>query len=255
MKRFLIPIVVCVFTVFSFNAKAGPLVNSGGTAATPSVYKVIVEKIEFGKSDSTYFTFYTGSTALDIASVSAGETVANLGAGTEVPAGTYTTLRLTFSKNFTVKGSVSDAGSSLACQTSSSASGTTTLSNVVMTDAEQSSSGASEQTISIPLDSGGTTVYDAMTSASITMLNSSGTALSAWTAAADAASIRVEFTLPSSLVVTADSSVQPTMSVTFQVTSKLEFLTTGAGTCVVMNLPPVFTVTVNGNSSSFSPSL
>jgi len=237
----------------------------GGAAATPTVYKVTMKKVEFKRTDGTYYEFWSGSSVMDIASVSDGEDAGSVGDGDEMAPGSYTHLRVEFDNSFTIKGEESTTN----CQTGT---GFTTnafdTGTVLMTESATGTGSAAEQTIDIPLDDGDTLVYSGMTGESMELLDTSGNILTSWTSSDNPGSVRTEMALPKTLEVTADSQESPSMGMDFQVDSKLEFAAcsvtnnycgSGAagndGKCLGSMMPPVITLTVSGSSTSYESTM
>jgi len=226
-------------------ASAGPLVDAGGVAATPSVYKVTITKIEFLKG-TTWATFFSGTCTIDIASVSAGGDAGSCGGGNTLDPGTYTQMRITINRTFGLKGSVTDAtagAGAQACRTSTGAASTTaTAGAITYSDINSGSTDggtATEQTLSIPTASDGSI---ASTINAISGMSISSSSLTM--------TINLTFTVPEG-----EATAPSGISMDFQVENKLEFLTTGAGTCTVGNMPPIITVTTNSGTSTFEPTL
>ena len=82
---------------------------SGDAAGT---YTVTITKTEVSKDGGlTYTTVFSGSTAVNIASASAGAAVAGLANGTALVPGTYTSVRTTIGATMQIKGYLNIAGS------------------------------------------------------------------------------------------------------------------------------------------------
>ncbi len=92
LKGFVLIVMIFVFTAPAF--AAGPA----------SVYKVKLSKFELWNGASWVTAFEGTSSALDIASVSAGAAVGNFLSGLTVPDGTYTKVRVTPSPTFIYSG-------------------------------------------------------------------------------------------------------------------------------------------------------
>lgn len=92
LRFFVLIVMTFVFTALAF--AAGPA----------SVYKVKLSKFELWNGTSWVTAFEGTSSALDIASVSAGAAVGNFLSGLVVPDGIYTKVRVTPSATFIYKG-------------------------------------------------------------------------------------------------------------------------------------------------------
>lgn len=101
MKQNIVKLVLVISSVLLFS----PLCFAGILVAAAK-YEVKITKFEL-KNSSTgdWVTAYTGvSSALDIASGAAGQSVGNFLSGLEVPDGTYATCKVTVSKAFKIRG-------------------------------------------------------------------------------------------------------------------------------------------------------
>ena len=259
-------LLVFPLVLFSSGVVSGPLVDSmNGVAVTPDVYKVTLEKIEFKQTSGSYTTFWSGSEAMDIASVDAGSSVASVATGLTIPDGSYTHLRIQVGNTFTIKGSTTDAttgGGTDPCRT---ATGYTTnaidTGTVYMTQSSGDGGTAVNQSVDVPVDDAGagTTVYDAMVAASMGMLSSNGSTATSWDSNDSLGSLTMEVALASTLTIDSISGTYPTMSIDFKTTDGIEFADSngnaGGGNCIVLMMPPVMTVTVNGTATAFEPSL
>lgn len=221
-------------------AVCGPLVTAGGTAATPTTYEITIRKVEFKRSDSSYYTFFEGASTFDLGSsnVASGQTVGAFAAGNSLEPGTsYSAIRLTVNSSFSMAGEVASAGGAQPCRTGGAASGTAqVLGGVTMVTANATGGVGSVQTVAAPTDSGGTTVATALAAAGMEDLGGQ---------------YRME--VPLLLSVPADDTVPPALQIDFDAANALEFLTTGVGTCVVMPLPPVISVTTPSGTTTFDP--
>jgi len=234
--------VFAALCVMIASASAGPLVTAGGVAATPTVYKVTITKIEF--FNGAWTTFFSGTCTIDIASVSAGGDAGSCGGGNTLDPGTYTQMRLTIKRTFDLKGSTTNAdpavgGLDQACRTSTGAASTTQGTFSDLNSGSTDGGAATEQTLKIPTDSNGTiaAAINAVTGMSI-----------------DSSSLTM--TLGLTLTVPEGESEAPSgLSMDFQVENKLEFLTTGADACTVANMPPIITITTSSGTSTFEPTL
>jgi len=224
-------------------AGAGPLVAANGVAATPSVYKVTITKIEF--FGGSWVTWFSGTCVMDIASVATGESPGSCGAGNPpIPAGTYTKMRITVSRTFTLKGEVADSNTGALnerCRTvTGGASANQGIYSNLNVGAAADAAAATEQALNIPTASDGS-IAAAINAISGMSINSSS----------------VIMTLDNiKFVESAGEATDPSgFSINFQVENKMEFLGTGAGACQVINLPPFITVNTNEGSFSFEPTL
>ncbi len=73
-------------------------------------YTVTVTKIELSTDGTNFITVFDGSSAINIASVTAGAQAAGLVSGAAVPPGTYTTVRTTIGANLLIKGYINIGG-------------------------------------------------------------------------------------------------------------------------------------------------
>ncbi len=73
---------------------------------TPNVYKVTMKKLEISQDGSTWVTVADTENQVDIASVNAGSAVGSWIAHTDIPVGTYITMRPTVSATFVMRGFV-----------------------------------------------------------------------------------------------------------------------------------------------------
>lgn len=101
------------------------LVLSGNLYAgseTPTQYTVTLSRVEFRKTGSSAFTTYaSGSTQVNIASVSAGQPCGQLNPTGKLTPGSYDTMRFTVSRTMVVKGqSTGVLSNGVTCRTTSS---------------------------------------------------------------------------------------------------------------------------------------
>jgi len=94
----------------------GLVVGVGGAEAASGdadgTYTVTVTKIEMSRDGGTTFTtVFSGSTAINIASVTAGAAAAGLVSGAALAPGTYTVVRNTIGSTLQIKGYLNIAGS------------------------------------------------------------------------------------------------------------------------------------------------
>lgn len=229
-------------TTLTAPAMAGPLVTAGGTAATPTVYEITVTQVEFKRANGSYYSFFSGASTFDVGSANAGANTAlgSIAAGNSLePGERYTAMRVTVDESHTVAGAVANASAGQPCQTGGAGSGGTVVLNNVNFETGNTAGGTgTRQAISVPTDAGGTTVANALAAANIERIGTS---------------LRFEVPLPLSVPV--DNSVPPALSINFDVASQLEFLTTGVGTCAVMVLPPIITITTPSATTTFQAAL
>lgn len=215
------------------NGWAGPLVANGGKAATPDKYQVTVKKVELLRADGTYFTFFSGSTQIDLGngSVAPGGTGGAIGAGVSIPPATYNGLRLTIGRDFTINGSATAVGPAAGATCSTGGAGNVALGGYTI-QAVNRNGAASDRVLSVPPE------------ADAAINGIPGLAV---TAGGD---IQVTAPIPSFTVVASDTT-PPALGVQFDVASKLEFLNNGAN-CVAIVLPPTMTVTTASGSVTYS---
>jgi len=94
----------------------GLIVGVGGAEAASGdadgTYTVTVTKIEMSKdAGATFSTVFSGSTSINIASVTAGATAAGLVSGAALAPGTYTVVRTTIGSTMQIKGYITITGS------------------------------------------------------------------------------------------------------------------------------------------------
>jgi len=203
---------------------------TGGVKAAPSAYKVTLKKIEFRRSDNSYYTFFDGSSQFDIASASAGEAVGTFAQGASLPAGTYNQMRLTVSRIFQLTGSYADAGSGQPCRTSAGNSCSGSMGGVSsLCDGTTDGGTATEQTVYVPTGGAAST---AIVAAGMEEIGDTSTG-----------DLRFPVTMPATTV-SADNTVPPSIRIDFDVADAMELLTTGVGTCELTPTPPTITVTI-----------
>jgi len=235
--------VFAILCVIVLPAGAGPLVDAGGVATTPSVYKVTITKIEF--FNGTWKTFFSGTCTIDIASVAAGGSAGGCGAGNTLAPDTYTQMRLTINRTFGLKGSVTDAGAGAQpCRTSTGAASTTLTTGGGVTFSGLNSgaidgAAATEQTLGIPTDDTNGSIATTINAIPGMAIDSSSLTMT----------LSLTFTVPEG-----EATAPIGFGMNFQVENKLEFLTT-VGACTVANMPPIITITTPSGTSTFEPSL
>jgi len=203
---------------------------TGGVKAAPNVYKVTLKKIEFRRSDNSYYTFFDGSSQFDIASASAGEAVGTFAQGASLPAGTYNQMRLTVSRIFQLTGSYTNAGSGQPCRTNTGSSCSGSRGGVSnLCDGATDGGTATEQALYVP--TGG---------AASTAIAAAGMEEIGDTATGD---LRFPVSM-STTTVSADNTVPPSIRIDFDVADAMELLTTGVGACELTPTPPTITVTI-----------
>ena len=83
----------------------GPRGVEAASSDADGTYTVTITKVEVSKdSGATYVTVFSGSQAINIASVNAGAVAASLVSGVVLDAGTYNRVRVTLGANLQVKG-------------------------------------------------------------------------------------------------------------------------------------------------------
>jgi len=199
----------------------------GGVMATPTTYVVTVTKIEFQKTDGSFVTFASGSSAFDIASVAAGQAAGTLAQGQSLEAGSYTGIRITFSRTFGMTGAVADAGGGQPARTQTGNAATQTAPPDFTSIGISTTDGAAGTLQQIPVPFG-TAVTAALTAEGIEEVGLT----------------ELRTTYAHVFTVTPDQTVPPPVRVDFDVTGGIEFLTTGVGTAIVIPTPPSVNVTV-----------
>ena len=127
-----------LFAVGSAQAASG---DADGT------YTVTITKIEISTNGTNFFTVFSGSQAVNIASASAGASVAGLVSGASVPPGTYTTVQVTLATNLLLKGYRNISGSTWYTQGGTDTNGFT---SVAGTDQASGQSNYTISTFTIP---------------------------------------------------------------------------------------------------------
>lgn len=116
----------------------GLVVGVGGAEAASGdadgTYTVTVTKIEMSRDGGTTFaTVFSGSTAINIASVTAGATAAGLVSGAALAPGTYTVVRTTIGSTLLIKGYLNISGSTWYTNGGSDSNGFTVNAGVTST--------------------------------------------------------------------------------------------------------------------------
>lgn len=221
-----------VAAIMTFSTGDTQAANFGGVDVTPSVYEVSLKKIEFLNSGGGWVTFAEGGFDFDIASESAGQAVGTFAQGSVLPPGTYSAMRVTVDREFTLRAATADAGFGQPChtETGNPANGTLnggTITNVGVGAANGTPAG--DQDVPVPV---GADVTVALTSASIVEAGGPGGDLMM--------TVNQTFTIP------ADEAITPSMQIDFDVTNAAELLTTGVGTCAAFPQPPGIDIAVGG---------
>jgi len=130
-------LVVCVFFITIF------LISSSFVFAVgpASVYKVTITKMELHNGTEWVTVFDGSSTTIDIAAGSSGAAAGNFLSEISVPDGTYTMVRTTVSRTFTIKGN--DGGAPIRY--------TLSTTNMNGCDASVDSADEAECTIMVPM--------------------------------------------------------------------------------------------------------
>ncbi len=209
--------VLLLAAIFASSAHAQS--GGDGVAATPTVYEVTLQKIEFKNQAGTFVSFAEGSYTFDIASASAGAAVGSIGAGNFLPLGTYTAARITISRSFVLSGQIADAGSGQPCRTRTGNGFTNNdsfgLVNLGVGTADAAA--ATRQTLVVPTSTRSNTLKD--------------------NGIEELGSTSLRFEVPLSFTV-AETTGMPSVGVNFNVTNAVKFQTTGAGTCIIYPQPP-----------------
>lgn len=212
------------------SAFAGPFVSAGGKAATPTKYVVTIKSIEFRKTDGSFFTFFSGSSNIDLGSgtVQPGGSGGAIGQGVSLATGTYNGMRITLARSFTMNAAATSVGPAPAANCATGSGG-----------ADVTLSGYTVQTVVI-----GTSPVDATLSippeANTAINGVSGMAIVGATN-----DLQVTSTLPN-FSVDARTTTAPNVAVKFDVANTVEFLNNGS--CRAIVLPPTVTVTPPGGS-------
>ena len=106
-------LVGCVVLVVGCWA-VGPRGVEAVSGAADGTYTVTITKVETSKDGgTTYTTIFSGSQAINIASVSAGAVAAGLASGAVLDVGTYGIVRVTLGATLQAKGYVNDSGNTV----------------------------------------------------------------------------------------------------------------------------------------------
>ncbi len=221
-----------VLFLLPIHSFAGPFVTAGGSAATPSVYEVTINKIEFKKSDGSYYTYLSTPVTIDIgaASVAPGGT-GGYASGQNPPPGIYTAMRVTIARTFGMTGSATNVGPALATTCRTGGTGTASIGVYTVSNATNASGPATKQSVSIPTSTD-LTVENAMNGAGLNLINAN----------------EVQFEVPVSLTISETDTYLP-FEIDFDVSNRMEFLNTGS--CYVIPLPPTVTVTTSSGTQIF----
>lgn len=206
-------------------AWAGPVVTAGGKAATPTKYIVTFKSIEFRRTDGTFFSFFSGSSSVDLGSglVQPGGTGGRIGEGVSFPAGSYNGLRVTVARDFTASGSALAVGPGAAATCSTGGAGNTTTGGYTIQNVNRNGATA-DRVVSIPPQ------------ADAAINGVTGMAI-----VGAASDLQMTTTLPT-FTVQGREATQPNVGVKFDVANTIEFLNDGAN-CYVIILPPTVTFT------------
>lgn len=124
----------------------GPRGVEAVSGAADGTYTVTITKVEASKDGgATYTTIFSGSQAINIASVSAGAVAAGLASGAVLDVGTYNTVRVTLGATLLAKGYVNNAGSTV--YTNGGTDGSASSTNGGVTDTPGSGYAISTYTI------------------------------------------------------------------------------------------------------------
>ena len=97
------------------------------SGAADGTYTVTITKVEvFKDGGTTYTTIFSGSQAINIASVNAGAVAAGLASGAALDVGTYDTVRVTIGATLLAKGYVNNAGNTVYTNGGTDGSGSST---------------------------------------------------------------------------------------------------------------------------------
>ncbi|MEL0091405.1 MAG: hypothetical protein VW714_13065 [Rhodospirillales bacterium] len=213
----------------SSGASATYLSAASGCVVTPSSYKVTFYKIEFYNSNtSSWVTFIEDSSGveIDIANFDPGATAGSVGSGYSLAAGTYSSMKITISRNFGILAGAVDSGvGGMPCATSSSNSSTitgTALAGFPLATSGTYDPGSSTQTVPVPDIAAVNSALDAISNVERTTYG--GQNALAFTAS-------VSFTIPES------AQTLPSLSMTFNVKDTIEFAYDGTY-CAVLVTPP-----------------
>ena len=223
---------LAISAVAAGNVWAGPIVTAGGKAATPTKYVVTFKSIEFRRSDGTFFTFFSGSSSIDLGSgqVQPGGTGGSIGAGVSMPPGSYNGLRVTVSRDFTASGTASAVGPAAGVTCSTGGAGNTTTGGYTIQNVNRNGATA-DRVVSIPPQ------------ADAAINGVTGMAI-----VGAANDLQRTTTLPT-FTILPTAATQPAIGVQFDVANTIEFLNDGAN-CYAISLPPTVTFTDPGGRST-----
>ena len=248
MKKLLFKLLI-ILSFISFNSISAYAAVATGLATTYTLTITKMELCETGSTDASCLNPITVSlpgigTALDIASVTAGETAGTIGNFGLATAGTtYTYLQTTMSRAITIAGTVG------SCTTKADKNGalTANVANTTGSATGKTSGTAADVTLYVPaLDASNAPGYPKLNSVSDAD-GSNPAASNVVSAAHSHFQFRDELAAPFTL----DPSAIPTVTFAFNTATALKNINTGASNCgdssaVFQAAPPSATITIQG---------
>ena len=211
-------------------------VNVYAVAGAADKYEVTMKKVELCTSSSctSPTEVAEGAQAVDIAGMSAGAEAASFGSTSGLPMGsTYTHLRVTLNRAFTIEGEVNVSGNNW-CSTDSSAAGTATALHTGTLDTDGTPTDGVDQTLYIS-DAG-----DYGSDNSITMNYDSPTyALSMTVGSPTTSEMQTTYALTNPYTV---GPTNPKIKVTFDTSAALGAGIDGGNNCLLWPQEPVVTI-------------
>ncbi|MBI3333442.1 MAG: hypothetical protein HYZ93_05075 [Candidatus Omnitrophica bacterium] len=124
----------------------GAGVSLAGSGDADGTYTVTVTKVELSTDGSNFITAFSGSSAINIASATAGAQAAGLVSGAAIPPGNYSTIRVTLGSTLLIKGFITISGNANYTNGGTDSNGFA----VNIGDANPPSSGYTISTFTIP---------------------------------------------------------------------------------------------------------
>ncbi|HIC41204.1 MAG TPA: DUF4382 domain-containing protein [Piscirickettsiaceae bacterium] len=225
---------ILIIAATSTSVFAGAI-GTGGVLATPTVYDITIKKIEFKTSTGTFVTFSdtAGTMSLGSDALAANTSAGTLAAGKNLPAGTYTHLRTTLSRDFDI--AVTGTSNSQICRTDSSIATGTYIDNAYTGNVEMPKG-----------TKGGTATTQTMTvipSELETSMNN--------TDVMNISATELQILFPFSFTKTAKEGLGK-MNIEFDVGSSINVYYTAGGDCTIMVMPPqIFLTLPDGSTPDF----
>ena len=235
-----------LFTIFYILSLASVL----AVTDTPSVYKIILKKVEIcesGSSDtscSNGVVIGEGSKEIDIASVTAGAAAGTFGSAAKILSGkTYTYMQVIISRIIKIKGTGTTWKADNTCYTNSSDTSSSTTRPGLGT---ATAGNLAEQSVYIPhsgtwtMNGGGTTTIT-MTNVVSGHLSTTNTTQSAGTV--DSGDDQIKYRMKLTSPFTAGIDKFPTIKIAFDVANAAYFINGGGDNCEIWPGEPSVSVT------------